>query len=60
VQFVGYKLIYIYQGYAVVQLVEALCYKPESCMVNSQLGSLGLFIYLILPAALQPWGQFSL
>jgi len=60
VQFVGYKLVYISQGYAVVQLVEALCYKPEGCMLNSQWGPLGLFIYLILPAALQPWGQLSL
>jgi len=54
VQFVGYKLVYIYHGYVVVQLIEALCYKSEGCMVNSQLGSLGLFIYLILPAAPQP------
>jgi hypothetical protein len=41
--------------YAVEQLVEALRYKPEGRGVDSQWGSLGFFIVLILPAALWPW-----
>jgi hypothetical protein len=36
----------------VVQLVEALHYKPKGCGFDSPLGSLGYCIDLILPATL--------
>ena len=44
--------IYIYTGYAVAQLVEALRYKPGRSRV-----SLEFFIDIILQAALWPWGS---
>jgi hypothetical protein len=42
-------------GHAVVQLVEALRYKPEGRGLDSRL-SLECFIDIILVAALWPWG----
>jgi hypothetical protein len=39
-------------GYAVAQLVEALRYKPGGRGLDSR-----FFFYLILPAALWPWGS---
>jgi hypothetical protein len=41
-------------GYAVVQLVEALRYKPEGRGFRFLMVSLGFFVDLILPAALLP------
>jgi len=47
-------------GYAVAQLVEALCCKPEGRGFDSPMVSLEFFIDIILPAALLPWDRFSL
>ena len=38
------------------QFVEALHYKPEGRGFDSPMVSLEFFIYIILPAALWPWG----
>jgi hypothetical protein len=43
-------------GHAVVQLVQALLYKPEGCGFDSQWASLEFYIDIILLAALCPWG----
>lgn len=48
------------RGRVVAQLVEVLCYKPESRSFDSRLGSLSFFIDLIFPAALWPWDRLSL
>lgn len=42
------------EGYKVMQLVEALCWKVESAIPN---GVIGLFIDLNLSATLWPWGR---
>ena len=44
-------------GYAIVQLVEALRYKPEGRGFDSLWGSLVFFTDLILPTALWSWGS---
>jgi hypothetical protein len=46
--------------YAVAQVVDALCYKPEGRGFESQWGHWEFFIDLILPAALCLWGLISL
>jgi hypothetical protein len=50
------KCIYqVSAGYAVAQLVEALCYKLEVSRVRFLMVSLEFFIDILL-AALWPWG----
>jgi hypothetical protein len=43
-------------GHAVAQLVEGRRYKPEGCGFDSRLE---VFIDIILPAAILPWGPLS-
>jgi nitrate reductase alpha subunit len=43
-------------GHAMVQLVEALRYKPEGRGIDYKMVSLEIFIDIILPAALWSWG----
>jgi hypothetical protein len=46
------------RGYAVAQLIEALCHKPEGHGFETQWGKCIFSIYLILPAILGP-GVYS-